>query len=58
MSITHGSNPGHHIWTYIAGQKEIGPKAECDCPCNNGSRVTVPQYVGDDYYCESGSPMH
>ena len=58
VSITHGSNPHHHIWTYIAGQKETGPKTKWDCPCNNGSTVTIPQYVGDDYYCESGSLVH
>ena len=28
-------------------------KTEWDCPCNKG---TIPPYVDDDYYCESGSP--
>ena len=56
VSITHGSNPRHHIWTYIAGQRESG-KNQWACPCNDGSTETTPQYVGDDYYCESGSPV-
>ena len=29
-----------------------------DCPCNNYvSLQTTPQYVGNDYYCESGVPI-
>ena len=56
VSITCGSNPRHHIWTYIAGQRETGQTQEA-CPCNDGSIETTPQYVGDDYYCESGSPV-
>ena len=55
LSITHGSNPRQHIWTYIAGQGEDDNQWE-DCPCNTGSSETTPQYVGNDYYCESGVP--
>lgn len=55
VSITHGSNPRQHIWTYIAGQDETTNMNE-NCPCNNGSSVTTPSYIGNDYYCESGSP--
>ena len=55
LSITHGSNPRQHIWTYIAGQGENDNQWE-DCPCNTGSSETTPQYVGNDYYCESGVP--
>ena len=54
MSITHGSNPRKHIWTFIGGQEETGNNWE-DCPCNNGSSDTTPQYVGNDFYCESGT---
>ena len=53
VSITHGSNPRHHIWTYVAGEWETS-KSQNDCPCNSGSTQTTPQYVGNDYYCESG----
>ena len=31
VSITHGSNPRQHIWTYIAGHVEDSNNA---CPCN------------------------
>ena len=43
---------------YKPREKETGPTTEWDYPCNNGSTGTIPQYVGDDYYCESGSPVH
>ena len=54
VSITHGSNPRKHIWTFIGGQEETDNNWE-DCPCNNGSSDTTPQYVGNDFYCESGT---
>ena len=53
ISITHGSNPRRHIWTFVAGQDENDNVWE-DCPCNTGSSESTPQYVGNDYYCESG----
>ena len=52
-----GNNPRHHVWTYIAGQRETG-RNQWACPCNNCSTETIPQYVGDDYYCESGSHVY
>ena len=52
VSITHGSNPRKHIWTYICGQLEHGANHQ-NCPCNNGSEAALPSYVGNDYYCES-----
>ena len=52
VSITHGSNPRKHIWTYICGQFEQGTNHQ-NCPCNSGSEATLPSYVGNDYYCES-----
>ena len=56
VSITHGMNPRQHIWTFVVGQDE-NENAYQDCPCNNGSLETTPQYVGNDYYCESGVPI-
>ena len=54
LSITHGSNPRQHIWTYAVGLYEdnTGPSR---CPCNTGPAHTTPSYVGNDYYCESGA---
>ena len=53
ISITYGSNPRQHIWTYAGGHSEflVGPS---HCSCNNGSSVVVPDFIGNDYYCESG----
>ena len=51
VSITYGS-PGdrHHVYTYAAGVSEINSLASC--PCAGGT--PPPDYVGSDYYCESG----
>ena len=56
LSITHGSNPRQHIWTYAVGSIEDYTDFHRPfvCPCNNGTAVTTPSYVGNDYYCESG----
>ena len=53
ISITHGS-PRQHIWTLAAGYDETGT-GTLYCPCNIGSTVSVPNFVGDDYFCESGT---
>ena len=52
ISITYGS-PGnrHHVYTYAAGLYERNDPSSC--PCAGG--VTPPEFVGSDYYCESGS---
>ena len=53
VSITYGSNPRQHIWTYAGGLSESHLE-RYDCPCNNGNAVSSPSFVGNDYYCESG----
>ena len=53
VPITHGNTPRHHIWTYAIGSEDDLTSAIA-CPCNNGSNVTTPLFVGDNYYCESG----
>ena len=53
ISITYDSNPRQHIWTYVGGENDFAINAD-DCPCNNRSSVVVPDFVGNDYYCESG----
>ena len=55
LSILHGS-PRNHIWTYAAGYREDTTQSDT-CPCNTGSTYQVPPYVGNDYYCESGSSV-
>ena len=51
ISITYGSNPRQHIWTYAAGEDDFEAGSD-DCPCNTGSSVVVPDFVSNDYYCE------
>ena len=62
VSITHGS-PRQHVWTFMAGQLEASylPNYEdgiFNCPCSVGStqNSTLPSFIGDDYFCESGNP--
>ena len=52
ISITHGSMPRKHIWTYAGGltSDNVGG---C-CPCNSNNCGYKPNFIGDDYYCESG----
>ena len=58
VSITHGS-PRQHVWTLAAGPDESllsMPKNDA-CPCLHPNRFigVIPDYVGMDYYCETGS---
>lgn len=62
LSITHGT-PRMHIWTFAAGlsQNLIPGMEQFACPClaaaeSGFTRQTPPQYVGDNYFCESGNP--
>ena len=51
--LTHGS-PQIHIWTFAAGITQYGTD-QYRCPCNGDSYSgTVPPYVGNDYFCDSG----
>ena len=53
VSITRGS-PRQHVWSYIAGHQS-NINAAYTCPCNDGATSTVPSFVGEHYYCESGT---
>ena len=57
VTITYGSTPALHIWTYAAGLEE-GTHHPENCPCNTQPGQAPPSFVGSDYYCESGSPNH
>ena len=58
ISITHGSSPRQHIWTFAAARDESSPDSHI-CPCTNskGSSSTspIPPYVGQNYFCETGT---
>ena len=51
VSITHGSSPRQHIWTFTAGTKYRSLPAAKSCPCAN-KKLSVPSFVGTDYFCE------
>ena len=50
--FTYSSNPRKHIWTYTTGVYEQTTYSE-SCPCNG--RWTYVSFIGNDYYCESGT---
>ena len=56
VSITHGS-PREHIWTFVAGLTEGDGCPACKCPCDTTGTypITIPSFVGEDYFCESGT---
>ena len=57
VSLTHGA-PGarQHIWTFAVGRTEIDQSGYGGtlCPCSTSGNVSVPPFVGNDYFCESG----
>ena len=56
ISITHGSKPRKHIWSYPVGYAAGGTVQAWNCPCNRGNSDTTPTFVKNNYYCESGNP--
>ena len=56
IAITYG-NPRRHLWTYAAGLSDddnnSGDSAY-NCPCAKYPGTTPLDFVGLDYYCESG----
>ena len=56
--LTHSSSPRVHIWTFVAGPDQYSTTSQ-GCPCNGDSfSGSVPPYVGNDYYCDSGYPVN
>ena len=53
VSLTYGF-PRQHIWTFAAGRSEVEPTWDDACPCDASINITVPPFVGEDYFCESG----
>ena len=56
VSLTHG-NPRQHIWTFAAAAGETD-HSNFICPCTNTntpSTAPPPEYVGNDYFCDTGS---
>ena len=56
VSITHGA-PRQHIWTFVASILSNGQESTQNyCPCDGTGRISAPDFVGEDYFCESGNP--
>ncbi len=49
VSITRG-NPRQHIWSFAAS---YGDRRKNICPCVATSMSIVPNFVGENYFCES-----
>ena len=55
VSITYGSAPRNHLWTYAAGLQDVITHSNSfDCPCKQNSSAIAPPFISTDYYCESG----
>ena len=61
ISLTHG-NPRHHIWTFAAAAHEFKSDTPSLCPCSNTELASQawgpPGFVGDNYFCDTGSRQH
>ena len=57
LSITYSSNPRQHIWTYASGWDETSSNVHI-CPCTGSVGFAAPSFVGNNYYCESGSQYY
>ena len=62
ISLTHGSNPRKHIWTFAAALDEVGTLARYNCPCTNVNQadkaMPPPSFVENDYFCDTASSEH
>ena len=60
ISITHGSSPRRHLWTYAVGliaNPNKYPHHQCPCTVlGSSSTDRLPTFLNDDYYCDSGNP--
>ena len=58
VSLTYG-NPRQHIWTFANAIDEYPIHYKHKCPCTNATEqrtITIPSYIGNDYFCETGVP--
>ena len=57
VSITLGY-PRKHVWTYAIGYSEDEYAPNNNCPCAVTPGPDPPSFVGEHYYCQSGSPSY
>ena len=55
--ISHGDRIKKHIWAYVTGIQRIPTYADNRyCPCaDHRFNGVIPSFIGNDYYCDSGS---
>ena len=54
LALMYG-NSRQHIWTLANGAWENDTRnQEWNCPCDTNGVISVPPFVGEDYFCESG----
>ena len=59
ISLTHGPvGSRQHIWSFAVGENEDSSSTAA-CPCNNNATmsISIPPFVGENYFCESGVSM-
>ena len=54
VSLTYG-NPRKHLFTYACGYSSDGTVESVNCPCATHPGNNPPNFVRDNYFCESGS---
>ena len=58
ISLTHGTSPRKHVWTFVAALHEYNSAHTLVCPCTNTRNSpppAVPDFIGHDYFCDTGS---
>ena len=59
VSLTHGYNPRHHIWTFASAVDETDHHGSslsvCPCTNNRTTTVQVPTFIDNNYFCDTGS---
>ncbi|XP_064406260.1 uncharacterized protein LOC135351229 [Halichondria panicea] len=58
VSLTHGRSPRQHLWTFVNAADETRTRSSRNaCPCTRPglNYNNVPPFIGQDYFCETGS---
>ena len=59
VSLTYGRNPRKHIWTFVAALHEYYNIGRLNACPSSDTRISpppaVPNFVGHDYFCDTGS---
>ena len=56
VRITYGAQRTH-VWSFVAGHYDTR-NSPSNCPCSSSLATMPPQFIGDNYYCESGNPSN